>query len=346
MSTPARPPQATMAAALVIGGSVLLVLAVFQQVADLRSLENREAVATFLSEPPGEGLGLSVEEVLTILRVVAMVAAGCATAMAVLGVQALRRSRSARVGLSVLAVPLMITGFLAGGFLAPVVCVAVVMLWLQPSRDWFDGRTPPPRPTPTAPEPPAERPTTLPAAPPSHEPRPYAGFGSPTPAPLPYAGAPVPARGPAPAATPRPAAVLWACALTWVGTGLVAVGMVLIGVWVAVTPDAVMDTLREQDPARAEEVTEDLLVGAVIAMVLLVVVWCVAAAVVAWFAFRRATWAQVLLAVSAGCAGLICLVMVLLGGFLLIAVMAACSVSVALLLRPESRAWYAGRGSI
>ena len=349
MSLP-RPRQVTFAAALIIGGSVLLVLSAFDQVAGLRSLESRESIQEFLAEPPGDGLGLSVEDVLVALRVLAMTAAACAAAMAVLGGWVLQRSRPARLVLSVLAVPLVITGLAAGGVFAPVVAVSVVMLWLQPARDWFDGiaQKPPretPRPEPAAwrTQPPAQppaQPPSYPVVPPASEPRPYAGFGT---APTPYAG-PVAPTGPA-ASTRRPGAVAWACALTWAVSGLVAVGMAISAVVIVLSPDLVMDELRRQEPSLAEDVSEDMLVGTAVVMAALLVVWCSAAAVVAWFAFRRATWAQVVLLVSAGLAGGICLLGTLVGSFPLIVPLAACSVTFALLLRPEVRQWYAARGA-
>lgn len=376
MSLPPRPSQVTLAAGVVIGGSVFLVLSVFDQLSGLRSLENREAVQEFLAEPPGDGLGLSVDDVLTSLRILSMTAAACATAMAILGVQALRGSRSARVGLSVLAAPLMVTGLVAGGFLAAVVAVAVAMLWLQPARDWYDGRAPraPERPGATraappsspGPQPPTEAgppaPSGEPVAPPSGEPRPYPGFGSapaaypsparptqPTPPPHgpPYGAPAYGSPGGAPgstASTRRPGAVVWACALTWALSGLVAVGMVLAAVVVAVSPDQVMDELRRQDAALAEDVSEDLVIASTIAVAAILVAWSIGASIVAWFVLRGRPWAQVTLLVSAACAGLLCLLGTLLGSIPLLLPLVGCSMTVAMLLRPEVRAWFAGRG--
>jgi len=45
----------------------------------------RQSVEKFLAEPPGSDLDVGVEGVLTIIRTLAMVAAGCATAAAILG---------------------------------------------------------------------------------------------------------------------------------------------------------------------------------------------------------------------------------------------------------------------
>ena len=49
-----RPRQVTLSATLVIAGSVLLVLSIFERLGDLRSLETRTDIQRFLSEPPGQ----------------------------------------------------------------------------------------------------------------------------------------------------------------------------------------------------------------------------------------------------------------------------------------------------
>ena len=100
---PTRPRQVTLAAWLIMGGSVLVVLTVFERMAGLHSLETRQSVEKFLAEPPADGpraRGLRGARHPARLR---MVAAGCATAAAILGYQVLQRSRSARVALTVLA---------------------------------------------------------------------------------------------------------------------------------------------------------------------------------------------------------------------------------------------------
>ncbi|WP_341241793.1 hypothetical protein, partial [uncultured Nocardioides sp.] len=135
----------TVAAWLIILGSVFVVFSAFGQVSAGSSLETRERIETLLSEPPADGLGLAVDTVLEILRVVAMVAAAAATATAILGTQVLQRSRSARLWLSVLAVPLFLSAAFIGGFMGALVAAAVVMLWLQPARSWFAGEPLPER---------------------------------------------------------------------------------------------------------------------------------------------------------------------------------------------------------
>ena len=161
---PPRPRQVTLAAWLIMLGSAFVVLTMFERIAGLHTLETQRSVEAFLSEPPGDGLGLGLQGIQDILHTLAMVAAGCAAAAAILGFQILQRSRLARVLLSVLAVPLFLAGLVSGGFLSSVVAAAVVMLWFQPSRDWFNGVTRESPPTAlTSPAPPA---TTTGAVPP------------------------------------------------------------------------------------------------------------------------------------------------------------------------------------
>ena len=128
----------TIAGWLVVGGSIGVVVGAFVQVAGLQSLATREAVEKYLAEPPGDTLNIGVHDVLDIIRVLATIAAVCAAATAVLGYQVLQRSRAARLGVTVLAVPLFLTGLVTGGIAPALVAAAVVMLWFQPSRSWFD----------------------------------------------------------------------------------------------------------------------------------------------------------------------------------------------------------------
>ncbi|HYF73984.1 MAG TPA: hypothetical protein VD864_14235, partial [Nocardioides sp.] len=78
--TPTRPRQVTFAAWLIMVGSAIVVAMVFDRVGALHTLETRESVEKFLDEPPGSGLSVGVDGIITLLRVTSMVAAGCATA--------------------------------------------------------------------------------------------------------------------------------------------------------------------------------------------------------------------------------------------------------------------------
>ena len=71
--------------------------------------------------------------------------------------------------------------------------------------------------------------------------------------------------------------------------------------------------------------------------------WSAAAATLAVLVWRRVGWAAWALAVSAGLAGALCLATVI-GSLAFVVPLAVCAAALALLLRPESRAWLrAGR---
>ncbi|HEU5036756.1 MAG TPA: hypothetical protein VFT70_07120 [Nocardioides sp.] len=309
--SPTRPRQVTLVAWLTMVGSVVIVALVFDRIAGLHTLETRQSVEKFLAEPPGSDLGVDVDGVLSVIRTLAMVTAGCATAAAILGYQVLRRSRSARLALSVLAVPLFFAGLVTGGFVSSLVAASVAMLWLQPSRDWFDGVVT--RPAPAA----------------QVAPRVAPGFGAPAPVPMAHV---------------RPAGVAIACVLTWISTGLTALGMVATGVLLAVQPDALLDEVHRQNPElEAQGVSDDLLVGVTFAMIAGIVLWCVSAAVLAILVFRRVEWARIVLVISASTAAALSLIGTAIGAFLLALTLIASVATLALLLRPEVRAWFSAR---
>ncbi len=331
-----RPPQASVAGWLVVGGSVVVVVTALSQGAALQSLDTQEAVEEYLSRPPGDQLGLGVQGMLTLLRVVWTVTAVSAAATAVLGWYALRRSKGARLALSCLAVPLFTTSFLfvgaPGASVFPaMVSAAIVMLWFQPSRDWFDGikrEAPvPPRPLPAPSTAPTGRDPLLdlppPTAPPLHS--------------TPYAAQP---SGEVPVLR-RPASVTWACVLAWLSTAAVfgMLGLVLI-VMVA-SPDALIDAAHRENPDLAAQgmSDSDLKISTYIACGL-VMAWSAAAAALALLAWRRVRWAATGLAVSAGLASLLCLLSVVGTLVVMLVPLAACAATVALLLRPESLAWF------
>ena len=139
-SSAARPRQLTMAAGFVIGGSVFLMLTVFDSLTTLNSIETRDEITRMLNSPTGEGLGITMSQALASMRVGLMVAGACAAATAVLGIYVLKPNRGARLALSILAVPILLTAPLTGGITGALVVVAILMLWTGPARDWFAGR--------------------------------------------------------------------------------------------------------------------------------------------------------------------------------------------------------------
>ncbi|MDN4173464.1 hypothetical protein QWY28_10955 [Nocardioides sp. SOB77] len=356
---PARPRQATLSAWMIMGGSLFVVLSVFERVSGLTSLETREAVEDFLAVPPGDGLGLGTSEVLDLLRVLSMAAGACAAAMGVLGFYVLQRSRGARLALSVLALPLFLTGMAAGGFVSSIVAAAVVVLWMQPTRSWFDGTQPPARPEPVRR---AEQPGrsgssagsaggaagSPQAGPPSAaEPRPWQGFGTSAghapAAPRQQQPSGQPAAYPARRGDARPSGLVWACALTWAGTGLAAIGMGMAVLVVLVAPEFVLDQVRRSADLREGELTGSAVRESVLVTGAVVVVWSLLAAVAAGFAWRGAPWARVVLLVSASLASVLCVVSLVLGSPLSVLPLGICVAALVLLARPEVRAFFAAR---
>lgn len=330
-----RPRQVTMAGWTTIIGSALVVVAVFETMAGLNSIETREAVEKFLAEPGAAGLGLDVPGALTALRVTATIAAGCAAAAAILGFHVLKGNKGARVGLSVIAVPLFFAGFVVGGFLSSLVAASAALLWLAPSRAWFNGEEPPSGAAP------ATRPPAAPFAPPD---RPRADQQAPT-----SATSSNPVAAPAlrrPSYVDRPNAVVVACVLTWVLCTL-AVVLTVMGAWlVAANPDLVWSQLERQDPALLERgLTQRALEVSTQLTAVAATLWSAAAAAFAALAYRRVPWARVALMVSAGLAGLVCLV-ASLGSLLLVVPAVGCAMTFSLLLRPEVREWFTPRGEM
>ncbi len=129
-----------MAVGFVIGGSVFLMLTVFDSLTTLDSIQTRDEITRMLNSPTGEGLGITMSQALASMRVGLMVAGACAAATAVLGVYVLKPNRGARLALSILAVPILLTAPLTGGITGALVVVAILMLWTGPARDWFAGR--------------------------------------------------------------------------------------------------------------------------------------------------------------------------------------------------------------
>jgi hypothetical protein len=314
-SKPTRPPQVTLAGWLVVGGSVLVVLLAFSRVQQVGSMETQETLRDALSRWPGDQLGLTVSGAQQALRITLMVAAATAAATAILGWQVLQRSKPARLALTALAVPLFVTGVYGGGFAPGVVTAAIVMLWFQPARDWFDGRV--------RPVPPAAPPLPRAVVPPGGR-DPLLDLPPPSAAPL----HPVAPAATAPAT--RPPAVAWACGITWGCSLAVALlfGSALLQLLAA--PATWLDEVRRQNPEL--DYSDADLTRLLVIVFTVLVVWALAAALLGLLVWRRKAWAAILLGVSAGLACLTLLPAV------------ACIATGILLLRPESRAWLTAAG--
>jgi hypothetical protein len=145
--TEQRPPQVTLASSIVMFASVVVLLTAWERVSTLGSLETQEAIRGFLSEAPFSSLGLDVAGASQALRIACLVAAAGACATAILGWYVRKPDRSARLGLSLFAVPVFVAGLPAGGLAGSFVAAGTAMLWLAPAREWFaTGRWTPPAP--------------------------------------------------------------------------------------------------------------------------------------------------------------------------------------------------------
>lgn len=338
-----RPRQATVSGALIIIGSVLIVLLAFQQVATLGSIEAQQSAARLISTSPGSGLGLSIDDVQRLLRVLSFVAAAVGTATAILGWQALQRSRSARLALSLLAPVLFVSGLAPAGFSAMLVAAAIAMLWVQPTRDWFAGREPVARVMPTVPSS-ASAPASI--APPSPDqsawdiaaPQKSSSTPSaPTPNAYPY-GAPGAAR--APGAPARPAKVTAACTVAIIGSGLAfAASLVALLFVLGSRAELVSEIEKELDAASYGSVTAESLATVMGWFFAVVMLWALIATMLAVATMRRSNVARIMLVVSAIMAALVSLVGVLVVAPL--AFTAAGIATVVLLLGSDARAWFA-----
>lgn len=336
-----RPPQVTVAVGIAMLGSVFVVLAAWDRITGLHSLDTRASLRSALDAPLLQDNGVTVAQLLVVVKVVSMVAAACATAIAVLSVQTLRRDRRARLAMTVLAVPTFVGGLAADGIFSSAVAAAVATLWFGPARAWFLDGTPT-RDRATAVWPPAQRAghdrpgeRGIPPPPDWPPPRTWPSAGPRDWAPPPTSSYDVRRDG-----TARPNALLTACLLTWVFCSmtvlLVGASLIVLGV----DSTTVLDRMHRQDPQLAARGISDhqLLVFAYVTGGLMIVWACVAAGV-ATFAFGRRRWAWTALLVSTTAVVVLEVVAVL--GFVLVLVpLTAAVATLVLLLRPEVRAWF------
>lgn len=346
-----RPRQVTVAAWLIMLGGAAVIVTAYQQMATLHSMATREAVQKWLSSAPFGPSTFGVGDVLTALHVLALVAGACAAASVVLGWYALQGSRPARIALSVLAVPLLVSGLGGGGIFSTVVAVAALLLWMPPAREWFRGE---PLPTPPAPE--AEPPPAAPVQAPPPQSQPPAGVQPPPPYPPSHGWQPFPpAWHPSYASRPphltqrsiqrriqRPAAVVTAVLLTWIFSALSVLLMVGSCAYVLSDQTGVWRRALAQSPQLADRgVTPHELATMVCVMAALVVVWCVATAVVSVFVWRGAAWARTtaIVLVSISLAALVFTVIV---SVVALVPASAAVVTIVGLSRVEAREWCRG----
>jgi hypothetical protein len=349
-----RPGQATLAGWLIVLGSLLTVVTAWDQISGLRSLDTRERVEEVLAEPPLAGSGVGLDNILDLMHVMALVTGAMAAAAVILGWHVLQRNRQARLALTVIAAPLFFAGMFGGGFWSTLSAVAVVLLWMSPTRDWFDGVSPTKREALDSGDPDQE--SYVAPAPPD---APAASTASTSPTdsasgparlsqqqPPPWTGAIAQTTKAAPKR--RPGAVTAAAVLTWIGSGFTALMMLASAVTATANPDLILDQVRKQaesDPRMREVAglyTTDVIVASAWTMAVLVALVCVAAGVFAVFAIRRHSWARVALMISAGISAL-SLLLFALAFPPAVVLFGAAVATFSFLLRPEVAAWFRNR---
>ena len=344
---PVRPPHVTIASAIVIVGSVFVVLQMWDRIAGLHSLDTRTTLATYLAGSRLGDAGMDVAQLATVVRITAMAAAGCATAMLILGWQVTKRSRSARLALTVLAGALVVAGMVsdwfvesaAATFWAGGIGAAVVTLWLGPARMWFSDKPIPeaasarivqrPAPPPQrydAPPPPAQQ-----QPPPMQQQWPPTGW---TPPPTStYDGQRRAVVG------QRPASLLAACVLTWVCTAFAAVLLVVSIATLSQNSQPVIDEAYRQNPQLADQgfAQHDLLVLLYV-VIGLVLAGALAAAGFAIAAYRGHRWAWYALLIASAASTFFFLVGTLGSPIGLLPALAS-GATFACLMRSDVRAW-------
>jgi hypothetical protein len=374
----ARPRQVTVGSITAAAACFLLVVSLFDKMALVRSVEMRNSLDETMSRPPWDGLGVGVDAVVDLLHGLVLFSGALAAAGAILAIYAFQRHRVARIGLTVTAVLLILTATVVADLLPIVIAVAATMLWGREARAWFDGRPLPAggrdgdaRPDPSKPveppepsspsastlaswDPPQPPPPSTEETPAQTPAQPSGGWARPAPTQRPFGqpagelpqsqpGHLAPAR-PVPADPDRrPASVTAAVVVTWVLTGLtvVALGASMMGA--LLDKSTLYDEVRAVDPDGRLGSTPNDVLAAVLVVLVVGILWCLAAAGVAVAAARGADWARIVLVVSAILTALLSL-LGMVGAFPLPIVHLAASVAVAvLLLRAPANRWFGRR---
>jgi hypothetical protein len=355
--TEQRPPQVTLASGIVMFASVVVLLTAWERVSTLGSLETQQAIRDFLGEAPFSSLGLDVNSTTQILRISCLVAAAGACATAILGWYVRKPDRAARLGLSIFAVPVFVSGLPAGGLAGSFVAAGAAMMWMMPAREWFaTGRwTPPAAPSATTGLSDRGTPSSTPSSAPSSTTPPAQPYAQPHA--QPYGQLPAPQQGPpsglppAPALPPRPA---WqqaqlharpaAMVAAFVITVVMAGGLLAMSLlWVAIaglSPEFLRSVLEQQQPDMFDDgLTFEQLRQTVLAYAGGSIVWCVVALALAGFAMARRDWARRGLMVIAAFSAIGCLVFVT-DVPLVVVPAAAALATVVCLRRLEVRRWF------
>jgi hypothetical protein len=264
-----------MAVPMAVVGSVLLIAVLYNTLATLETDDLRRRIAGYLAKPPGDGLRMSVDQVITAMRVLVYLNGVLAAVVAVCAVYVFQRHRGARIGQSVAAIVLVFTGLLSGTIVPLVIGLSTAMLWTRPVRDWFGSRTP----RPTAVVTPA-----YPALPPA------ASMPQRVPAP------------PMPHPVHRPGSLIAAAAITFVFSAVTLLGYLAIVGVMLVDRQALVEAFQRQSVYVRLDMTANELIGFLWIACVVMSMWCLASIAMAALMLRRHTWARVALAVSAGLA--------------------------------------------
>jgi hypothetical protein len=366
-----------MAGIMSVVGSLLLVISLFDTLGRLRTPETRESVAEFLATPPGSGLGIDVAQAVDLMRALALASGALAAMALVFAIFVLQRHVPARIGFTVVAGLLLLTVPVAG-LMPLLLAFAALLMWSQPARDWYAGRTPateraaslrsdeqssgwPPLPGRDggqsgdgASQQPFQQPDQGPDQQPPAEP---GAWQQPPPEPgawqqpvhqpaqplQQYGGYPAYGQQPSgPDPDKRPVTVTVAAVLTWIGAGATAASMVLLGAVLASGGDVFVEQFDEQAQGSGVTLSSDQVLAVGWGVTAFFLIWSLVAAVLAGFAFRRSNPARIALVISAVMTALLSLVMVLSGISLVTLVL---SVATAILLfTGGANDWYARRG--
>ncbi len=384
----ARPTRVTFASVLGTAGCAVLVLSLFDTMQRLQGTDTREELADVLADPPLRGSGVTVDHLLTALRVLGYSAGALAAAGTVLAVFVALRHKQARIGFTIVAGLLLLT-MPTTGLLPVLPAVAAGMLWRRDARDWFAGRAPQPKLQPSTPtdphaptgsetqppsvysapsqpptpdasagtsgappasqpfaQPPSERPSSdQPVNPYGQPPGPY---GQP---PQPYGQAPTqPYSSPYAAQQPwqggpttdkRPGTVTTAAVLAMIGAGLGLATGLLVMVALAVAPGSIEDAITQDSQFERLEISVDQVVAILWGTTAVMVLWSLAALVLAVLTLRRNNVARIMLAVSAGMSALLSLLAILSG--IAVVTLLLGGASVILLFTGGANDWFARR---
>ncbi|RYE79976.1 MAG: hypothetical protein EOO74_02865, partial [Myxococcales bacterium] len=130
-----RPHQAGMGAWMVIAAAAIHVLGSFDAMRGLRSIETKERVDEALRSMAGSGLQMTRDQMLDVMHIGVLVSGAAATAAVVMGIQALRRDRTAPWVLILLSVLVIGGSIMFDPLMGMFVGAGTALLWSGPDRD-------------------------------------------------------------------------------------------------------------------------------------------------------------------------------------------------------------------